>query len=126
MNKEVSVSKDDQQVPVPSNWRGVLSAIVEAFKEGDYSISRTIDGVSPVSPEDARRHERNIKAYGATLVSLPDEAWSTSVCQWMDGYWDVLVDLYTAEEGVSDLALAVRVHENGSAYVFDVDSVHVP
>jgi hypothetical protein len=57
---------------------------------------------------------------------LPEETWKTSACQWMRGYWDVLVDLFTVEEGASDLALAVRVYEEGSAYAFDIQSVHVP
>jgi hypothetical protein len=44
----------------------------------------------------------------------------------MRGYWDVLVDLFTVEEGASDLVLAVGVYEKGSAYIFEVQSVHVP
>lgn len=50
----------------------------------------------------------------------------TSVCQWVGGYWDVLIDLYTVEESVSDLALSVRVYETAAGYEFDIQSVHVP
>ena len=61
-----------------------------------------------------------------TLAGLPEEVWLTSACQWMREYWDVLVDLYTVEEGVSELALALRVFENGSSCEFQVQSVRVP
>jgi hypothetical protein len=60
------------------------------------------------------------------LTSLPEATWETSACQWTGEYWDVLVDLFTIEEGASDLALAVRVYEDGSGYSFEIQSVHVP
>jgi len=127
MNETVSILKDaDAQRPIPSEWRGVLSAIVDAFKEADFSLKRGVPGVLPIPAHDARRMEDNIKDYGARLISLPEEAWRTSACQWMTRYWDVLVDLFTEDEGVSDLVLAVRVYEKDQKYVFDVQSVHVP
>lgn len=43
----------------------------------------------------------------------------------MDGYWQVLVDLTTAAEPVSDLTLHAKLYEgNGSR--LEIDSVHVP
>jgi hypothetical protein len=48
------------------------------------------------------------------------------VCQWMETHWDLLVDLWTAESGRSDLVLAVRVFECDGDYRFEIDSVHVP
>ena len=75
---------------------------------------------------DAQRIARNLESYGAHLKSLPEEAWETSACQWMGDIWDALIDLYTVEEGASDLALSVRVYEMAKGYEFDVQSVHVP
>lgn len=80
----------------------------------------------PISEEDAEAIADNIYDYGAQLISLPDAAWQTSVCQWQDGHWVVLVDLFTEDEGASDLVLHVRVYENGSAFVFEVHLVYVP
>jgi hypothetical protein len=126
-NARVPVAKDeDRQVPVPGIWRPTLAAIVEAFREGDFELARGIPEVSPISPEDADAISENIEGYGATLTALPDDSWRTSVCQWMDGYWHVLVDLYTQEEGASDLALDVRVREHGTGYLFEVHLVYVP
>ncbi|WP_064042029.1 DUF7668 domain-containing protein [Methylomonas koyamae] len=127
MKAPVLVSKDENgQALIPSEWRNVLVNIVEAFKEGDFKLDRGIHGVRPVDDDDAVKIERNIKSYGVELASLPEDTWQTSVCQWMQGYWDVLIDLYTVEEGASDLVLFVRVHENGSEYVYEVQSVYVP
>ncbi len=127
MSETVPVLKDERnQSPVPSAWRSTFSDIVEALKDGDFGVARSVVGVRPISTENAARIAGNIKGYGAQLTSLPEETWQTSACQWMRGYWDVLVDLYTVEEGASDLALSVRVYEEGSDYAFEVQSVYVP
>jgi len=122
------VSKDEhRQTPVPTVWRNTLTQIVSAFARGDYTLTRGIDGVLPVSNELALNIANNIRGYGCgELTELPDGAWRTSVCHWMDGFWDVLVDLYTIEEGASDLVLAVRVREEISRYSFDIRLVYVP
>lgn len=127
MRETIPVSKDENnQTPVPSVWRSTFYEIVEALKGGDFRLARRVNGVRPISEDDAARIERNINSYGVTLTSLPDETWNTSACQWMQGYWDVLIDLFTIEEGASDLVLAVRIYEDGETYVFDIQSVHVP
>ncbi|QPI53144.1 hypothetical protein IV454_07235 [Massilia antarctica] len=99
---------------------------MEGLKEGDVDAVRRVEGIRSLSEKDAIRIADNIRRYGAKLVSLPEETWQTSACQWMIGYWDALIDLYTVEEGASDLALAVRVYDEGTAYAFDIVSVHVP
>ncbi|MES2932977.1 MAG: hypothetical protein V4805_05760 [Pseudomonadota bacterium] len=127
MSETIPILKDeDNQRPVPSAWRNTLSDIVEAFKEGDFTLARKVAGVRPISTEDAEAIAENIQDYGAQLTSLPEETWQTSVCQWMEIYWDVIVDLYTVDEGASDLILQVRVYEQDPAYVFEVHFVYVP
>jgi hypothetical protein len=127
MSNTVLVLKDEKnQIKVPSAWRHTLFEIVEGLRVGDFNMVRQVAGVLPLSPEDVARISANIKSYGAQLSILPEDAWQTSVCQWMIGYWDVLVDLYTVEEGASDLVLAIRVYEKGSAFDFEILSVHVP
>jgi hypothetical protein len=44
----------------------------------------------------------------------------------MDGHWEVMIDLFTVEEGASDLVLALRVYEKGLSYSFDIQLVYVP
>ncbi|MET3137057.1 hypothetical protein AAKU61_001409 [Undibacterium sp. GrIS 1.2] len=121
------VVKDDMnQRPVPSAWRGVFSDIVHAIKNGDLSLVGSINGVTAVSSEKASKITASIKNYGANLVDLSEETWSTSVCQWMGNRWDVLIDLYTVEEGASDLVLEARVYEKDTDHIFEVHFVCVP
>jgi hypothetical protein len=127
MSENAVVLKDpENQIKIPSIWRGKLSEIVNAFKDGDFELSTPIVNV-PKLPEDrAKAIQKNIENYGAKLISLPNDSWDTSVCQWMEGYWDILVDLFTEEEGASDLALWVRVTEANGDFTFNVLSVYVP
>jgi len=85
-----------------------------------------VNGVCPITENDIMRILNNISKYDGHLISLPEEAWETSICQWMCGYWGVLIDLFTIEEGISDLVLVVRVYENKLSYSFEIMSVHVP
>lgn len=127
MTFTVPVSKDlTAQQPIPSGWRPTLTAIGEALKDQDFGLGRSIPGVPPLSPEDAESIQANILDYGAQWVCVTEQSWLTSVCQWMDGYWDVLIDLAT-DEGPSDLVLSVRVTERGEdRYLFAVQMVYVP
>ena len=109
--------------PIADTWRPVLAAIVRAIARGEHRL----DDVQAHIPDDLRASIRaNVEDYGATLVELPDQTWATSVAQWMGSHWELLVDLWTQEEGHSDLVLALRVFEDDGGYRFVVDGVHVP
>ncbi len=127
MVEAAPVSKDkSHQNLVPTAWRGTIFEIVEAFKGGDFTLSTGMVGVRPISAEGAVGISNAIQDYGDQLVSLPEETWQTSVCQWTGSHWEVMVDLYMLEEGSSDLILHVRVYEDGSSYTFNVHFVYVP
>ncbi|MDN4037290.1 hypothetical protein [Massilia sp. YIM B02443] len=127
MSDMIPISKDEHnQQPVPSAWRPIFVEIVEAFKDGDFNLIRGVKTVRPVSEKRAKAMTDNIVEYGARLVSLPENTWQTSVCIWMLDYWEVLVDLYTMEEGASDLVLHMRVYEEGPSYTYEVVNVYVP
>jgi len=85
-----------------------------------------VAGVEPVSTDDAQHIRESIEGYGATLIELPDDAWRTSVAQWYGSHWDILVDLWTAEEGCSDLVLQGRVCESNGDISFRIHLVYVP
>jgi hypothetical protein len=121
------ISKDeDNQTPTPIPWRRTFSEIVKAFVEKDYELKRGVNGVDPIPVHRAVMIANNIEAYGAQLTSLQEGSWNTSVMQWMINFWEVLIDLNTLEEGASDLALSVRVYEEGLSYRFKVYLVYVP
>ncbi|CAN7457260.1 DUF7668 domain-containing protein [Massilia sp. LjRoot122] len=124
---EVSVTKDSKnEGPIPSAWRPTLKSIVDAFVRHDYRLADGVAGVAPVSEKTATQIRTYIQEYGAELVSLPQESWATSVCIWMGDHWDALIDLWTEEEGSSDLVLQVHVSEVGSEPLVTVYMVYVP
>jgi hypothetical protein len=124
---EIPVIKDSEnEGPIPSAWRPTLKNIVDAFVRHDYILADGVAGVAPVSEETATQIRTYIQEYGAKLVSLPQESWATSVCIWMGDHWDALIDLWTEEEGRSDLVLQVRVSEVGNVPLVTVYMVYVP
>lgn len=126
MTETVAVSRDEEaQQPVPTAWRATLAAIVEALRQGNFSLHGIAD-VAPLDADDAQWIAGQIRDYGAVLVPLPEAAWDHAACMWQSDFWDVLVDLFTTREQPSDLALAVRISERPGGFAFRVRSVHVP
>lgn len=113
--------------PIPLAWRPVIRAICQSLVDGDDTLRSGIPGVVPLSDDDVARIRDYIKDYGATLVSLPDETWDSSVCSWQGkGRWDAIVDLWTQAEGRSDLVLHLLVSEVGGGFEFRIHMVYVP
>lgn len=123
----VSVTKDSEnERPIPSAWRPTLKNIVDAFVRYDYRLANGGAGVAPISEETATQIRTYVQEYGAKLVSLPQESWATSVCIWMGDHWDALIDLWTEEEGSSDLVLQVHISEVDDEFLVTVYMVYVP
>lgn len=124
---EVPVTNDSEsEGPIPSAWRPTFKKIVDAFVLHDYRLAGGVDGVAPVSEDVATQIRTYIHEYGAKLIPLPRESWTTSACIWMGDHWDALIDLWTEEEGSSDLVLQVHVSEMGSEPLVTVHMVYVP
>ena len=119
--------KDEEGAhPVAVAWRPILSEVVRAFVRGDYELSEGVPSVEPVPAAKARQFSKYVADYGATLIELPEATWETSCAQWMGNRWEVLVDLWTKEEGRSDLVLHMDVTESGDGYRFKVHLLYVP
>lgn len=119
--------KDELQRPVAGVWRPVLQSVVRALACGDYQLIGEIDSVEPISDTVAAHIRGNIDSYGATLVELPDQTWETSCTMWRGGQsWLALVDLWTAEEGRSDLCLEVDICETDVGFRFEIHMVYTP
>lgn len=120
------VKHEENEIPIPTAWRSIFSSIVNAFVKKDYLLSCNIKGVSPISFETAEKIKGYIESYGQELIPVPEETWESSVCIYTGTHWDVLIDLWTAEEGRSDLVLAAQVLEMGNSYIINVRLVYVP
>lgn len=125
-NTPPALKDESREHPIAGAWRPMLCKVVHGFVHGDYALSTGVDGVEPVSPEKAEQMRAYVASYGATLIELPEQTWQTSVCQWYGDHWDVLVDLWTAEEGRSDLVLHGRVRETAAGFRLSVHMVYVP
>ena len=125
--ENAGAEKDEEKAhPVAVAWRPVLREVVRAFVRGDYELADGVPSVLPVPAATAEQIRKYVADYGATLIELPDAAWETSCAQWMENGWEVLVDLWTQEEGPSDLVLHLDVTESGTGYRFKVHLVYVP
>jgi hypothetical protein len=119
-------TKSEEALPIPEVWRPTLREIVKSFAEGDFLLNRTIAMVSPVAVKTAHHIENSVADYGETLIELPEKTWRSSQYYWTATHWEVLVDLWTAEAGRSDLVLFVDVYEVEAAFCFQVYLVYVP
>jgi len=122
----VLARKDEVEGPIPTAWREALREIVEAFAAGDYSLENGIPNVEPVSAETASHIRNSVHDYGATLITLPEATWASSVCIWYGEHWDALVDLWTRDESRTDLVLQVRVTETHQGFAINIHMVYVP
>jgi hypothetical protein len=105
--------KEDAQTAVPHVWRETLGAIVDSLVQGDARIGQGIENVDPLSEDRSKQCRENVEGYGSvTLIRLPKATWDSSVAMWQGDHWDCLVDLWTAEEGRSDLVLHLEVFED--------------
>jgi len=121
---EVTIAKDgENEIAVPQAWRPTFAAIVDALIQGG---EPSLPQVTLQAPDVWASAQDSIRAYGAHLKRLPDESWNSSVCIWYGDFWNVLVDLYTEEEGGSDLVLQAHVYEVGDGYRYEVVLVYVP
>ena len=118
----------DASSVIPDRWRPGLSGIVHRLVIGDYA-GLASDGILDFTSDPLDTSiGRWIEEYPATLVELPDEAWLTSECGPAAGeenLWWVIVDLWTAEEGRSDLCMEATVYDDGAGIVIKLHDVSV-
>lgn len=126
INEPPAIKDEFKAHPIAGAWRSVLCEIVHCFVAGDFGLAKGVAGVEPLSADLAGRMAAYVANYGATLLDLPPETWETSVAQWYGTHWGILVDLWTLEEGRSDLVLDARVVESEDGPRFSVHLVYVP
>ena len=126
-SRDDAIAANDVSIerPIPSAWRQTFREIVACFVASDFQL-KGVAGVEPVTIETATQIQEYVRTYGATLVALPEETWESSVCIWSGDHWEALVDLWTQEEGRSDLVLHSRVADSAYGVTIAVQLVYVP
>ncbi|WP_333297679.1 DUF7668 domain-containing protein [Pseudoalteromonas carrageenovora] len=127
MNLKMDAIKDlENEHPIASHWRPIIQLAVDAFSRGDFGLSTPIENIQPVPVDIALANKSYVADYGEVLISLPEETWETSCAQWMGDYWQIIVDLYTEDEGRSDLVLNGRVMEKDGNISIEIGLIYVP
>ncbi len=112
---------------MPERFRPLIAAVVARLADADYDGIRR-DGLLGCDLPD-NDFAMYVREYPATLVPLPEEAWSVdlSFVQPLDdgSGWYFLVDLWTREEGRSDLTLEGTLYESPDGPRLLIDNVHV-
>ena len=99
--------------------------VADAFAVGDYLLrDRPIRGVREVDLPAAEAIAESVSAYGDSLAPLHPSTSEHAVYRWMGDYWQMLVDLTTESEEVSDLTLHAKLH-NIEPPTLEIESVHV-
>lgn len=122
--QDVLVAKDEnRELPIPTEWRGTLKFIADAFVSGNIPAG---NGIREMRDGSARVCFWNIAQYPDQLGPLSDSAWDTSIYIWMESYWEALVDLSKADGSPSDLVLHARIYELGDQVEFEPELIYVP
>ena len=126
--KQAEAPASGEDEPVPVAWRPAIESVVERLAAKDYAgLAR--DGLVSHS---AQANDPGIgtwlEDYPATLTRLPAEAWDHAergrLSNSPEAWW-VVVDLWTAEEGRSDLSMEATVQEVDGKVRVVIDNVHV-
>jgi len=123
-HRVIKDAKNEREVP--NIWRTTFTEVVRCFVNHDYRLLEQIKNVAPVSKETEKQIKEYIQGYGETLVELPEEAWQSSFYLWTENYWDVWIDLWTDNEGRSDLVLRAKVAQENETYIVEIYMVYVP
>ena len=128
MTQNIPVPYDSEfQSPIPSIWRDCIIQIIEAFKDKDFGRLNTLPSVQCIDLAYASEIAENIDAYGAHLISLAEESWHTSVCIYMENEsWKAIIDLFTVEEGRSDLIIDLFIFKKENQFIFQINNIYVP
>jgi hypothetical protein len=109
-----------------TNFRVPVRQIVELLVTGRY------DQIAKITNEqrlDAESIKKAISDYGRKLIMPPSEAYEhldvIQVHNALPPRWSVRVNLWTAEEGRSDLSLELTLVQTGEDFAIEVDDIHV-
>jgi hypothetical protein len=103
-----------------------IKGLLDHLIRGDYA---TVENLTKGQRLSADEIERAIAGYGRRLVPPPPHTPPRSVVEIEESYptrWSVYVDLWTSEEGRSDLSLELTLTDSGrNTYDIQIDNIHV-
>jgi len=113
------------RMAVPEPFRGPIGDIVAELVGGNFAALDP-DGRSGRVGSDGLR--RAVIEYGRTLLPLPEDAFELGDAGQVAGRlgdWWIVVPMWTAEEGRSDLSLELSAVSTANGHRFEVTDLHV-
>lgn len=110
---------------LPTHLVPALRDLVHTLVVGDYDALHSDGRAGRLSADELRQA---ISRYGRRLVDPPDAAFRSANAYAIEGSqhsWAVDLDLWTAEEGHSDLTLSVTAEETADGIWLTIDDLHV-
>ena len=109
-----------------SRIRNVTHMIVQLLVSGNYA---QLEQETKGRRLSAKQIQRAVEEYGPHLRMPPDEIFNSldaiEVTGAASGTWSVRCDLWTQEEGPSDLSLELTVIDQGESLQVEIDNIHV-
>jgi hypothetical protein len=116
------------ETPIPEHWRPAVVEVVRRLIGRDFDGLNADGLLDPALASDSARFAYWIDRYPASLVDLPDDVWAvadrTPMPDRPDTWW-VVVPLWTAEEGRSDLSLEAYVVDDSRGIRVILHDAHV-
>ena len=116
----------EKEHSIPDVWKDSICEVVIQLTKDNFELHNVSEYIALQSSDMAKFNRENVLEYGCCLKALSTECWSRSCYQWQGNYWDLIIDLCTVEEGVSDLVLKGRIYPIVSGYKYEFGMVYVP
>jgi hypothetical protein len=111
---------------IPEKLRPALKDLVNELINGNYAKLEADGRAGRLTAQDLKNR---LTEYGRTFIPLPDAAFDQGdTYTLVDGdgkSYGVDLDLWTTEEGKSDLTLQLTVRDTGTAIVPQIDDLQV-
>jgi hypothetical protein len=110
---------------LPRSFRKPVAEITAVLARGDFDALEADGRAGRVGADGLRQA---VAEYGRTLIELPDAAYELADAGPVStepGQWWVVVPMWTAEEGRSDLSLELSAIPSGDGHRFEIDDLHV-
>lgn len=116
----------EEEYAIPKKLIPALKDVVHELVVGNFAKLEADGRAGRLSAEDLRQV---LEDYGRTFVDLPDEAFEVGggavPLANENETWGVDLDLWTKEEGQSDLTLTMTVRDTDKGIVIEIDDLHV-
>lgn len=102
--------------------------VIHSLAKGDYKTLEADGRAGRLSAEDLRDA---VATYGRSLIIPPDEAWEEELLREaipvgeQGNSWALVANLWTVEEGRSDLSLEATAEARPEGVLVSIDDLHV-